>query len=92
MSKVMNGALARMVGATLAASSLDAGCTFVVDRESSRCSVDADCASFSLAADIDPAYAAAFAAARAAGVEAIAHATRIDREGVRIDAALPVDV
>ena len=36
-----------------------------------------DCGRFRLAADLDPTYARAFAAARAAGVEAIAHATRI---------------
>ena len=51
-----------------------------------------DCARFRLAADLDPAYAAAFAAARAAGVEAIAHATRIDREGVWLAEALPVEI
>jgi sugar fermentation stimulation protein A len=51
-----------------------------------------DCARFSLAADLDPAYAAAFAAARAAGVEALAFATRIDPEGVRLGEALPVEV
>jgi sugar fermentation stimulation protein A len=49
-----------------------------------------DCARFALAADLDPAYAAAFAAARAAGVEAIAHRCAIDREGVRLAEALPV--
>ena len=51
-----------------------------------------DCLSFRLAADLDPAYAAAFAAARAAGVEVLAHATRIDREGVRLAEALPVEI
>ena len=51
-----------------------------------------DCTRFRLAADLDPAYAAAFAAARAAGVEVMAHATRIDREGVCLGGALPVDV
>jgi sugar fermentation stimulation protein A len=49
-----------------------------------------DCARFRLAPDLDPAYAAAFDAARAAGVEAIAHATRITPEGVVLDAPLPV--
>jgi sugar fermentation stimulation protein A len=49
-----------------------------------------DCARFRLAADLDPAYARAFAAARAAGVEMLCHATRIDRTGVRIGPALPV--
>jgi sugar fermentation stimulation protein A len=51
-----------------------------------------DCTRFRLAADLDPAYAAAFADARAAGVEVMAHATRIDREGVSLGGALPVDV
>jgi sugar fermentation stimulation protein A len=41
-----------------------------------------DCTRFRLADDLDPAYAGAFAAAREAGVEAIAHATRITRDGV----------
>jgi sugar fermentation stimulation protein A len=50
-----------------------------------------DCDRFGLAADIDPAYAAAFAAARAAGVEAIAHATRIGPEGVELGEAWPVE-
>ena len=50
-----------------------------------------DCDRFRLAADLDPAYAAAFAAAREAGVEAIAHRCRIDPAGVRLDAALPVE-
>jgi sugar fermentation stimulation protein A len=51
-----------------------------------------DCARFRLAGDLDPAYARAYAAARAAGVEAIAHACRIDREGVWIDRALPMEI
>jgi sugar fermentation stimulation protein A len=50
-----------------------------------------DCARVRLAADIDPAYAAAFSRARAEGVEAIAHAAHIDVEGVRLDRPLPVD-
>ncbi|SNS94991.1 DNA/RNA nuclease SfsA [Tropicimonas sediminicola] len=50
-----------------------------------------DCARFRLAGDLDPAYAAAFDAARAAGVEAICHGTVIDRAGVRIGEPLPVD-
>ncbi|MFD0982386.1 DNA/RNA nuclease SfsA [Tropicimonas aquimaris] len=50
-----------------------------------------DCARFRLAGDLDPAYAAAFDAARAAGVEAICHGTVIDRTGVGIGEPLPVD-
>jgi sugar fermentation stimulation protein A len=50
-----------------------------------------DCARFRLAADIDPAYARAAAAARAAGVEALAHATRIDPAGVWLDRPLPLN-
>jgi len=49
-----------------------------------------DCRRFRLAEDLDPAYVRAFAAARDAGVEAIAHATRITRGGIWLDGALPV--
>lgn len=49
-----------------------------------------DCARVRLAADIDPAYAAAAAEAAGRGVEMIAHATRITREGVWLDRPLPV--
>ncbi|HVH01710.1 MAG TPA: DNA/RNA nuclease SfsA [Amaricoccus sp.] len=49
-----------------------------------------DCGRLRLAADLDPAYAAAAAEARAAGVEVLAHATRIERDGVWLDRALPV--
>jgi sugar fermentation stimulation protein A len=48
-----------------------------------------DCTRLRLAADLDPGYAAAAAEARAAGVEALAHGTRIDPGGVRLDRALP---
>jgi sugar fermentation stimulation protein A len=51
----------------------------------------ADCGRFRLAADLDPAYARAFAAAREAGVETIAHAARVTPEGVWIDRPLPVE-
>ncbi|NKX45183.1 DNA/RNA nuclease SfsA [Roseicyclus persicicus] len=50
-----------------------------------------DCGRFRLAPDLDPAYAAAFDAARAAGVEMLCHGTRITAEGVWLDRALPVD-
>jgi sugar fermentation stimulation protein A len=43
-----------------------------------------DCARMRLAADIDPAYAAAFRAAAEAGVEAVAHATAISPRGVTL--------
>lgn len=49
-----------------------------------------DCDRLAMAADLDPAYAAASEAARAAGVEALAFGTRIDPRGVRLGAALPV--
>lgn len=48
-----------------------------------------DCARLRLAADIDPAYAAAFDAAQAAGVEVLVYGTRIDVNGVRIGARAP---
>ncbi|MBY6201481.1 DNA/RNA nuclease SfsA [Maritalea mobilis] len=50
-----------------------------------------DCARFRLAADLDPAYAAGFDAARDAGVEMLCHATRIDRHGVSLSGPLPID-
>ena len=50
----------------------------------------ASATSFELARDIDPAYATAFARAREAGVEALAYACRIDRDGVVLAAAVPV--
>ncbi|WP_102223831.1 DNA/RNA nuclease SfsA [Acidimangrovimonas sediminis] len=44
-----------------------------------------------IAADIDPAYARAFDAARAAGVEMLALGTEITPQGIRPGAPLPVD-
>lgn len=49
-----------------------------------------DCARFVLARDLDPAYAAAFDLARAAGVEAICFGTDITTDGVQIRHELPV--
>ena len=50
-----------------------------------------DCARFRLASDLDPAYAAAFDAARAAGVEVLCHATDITTQGVSLSGEMPVD-
>ncbi|MEZ5873911.1 MAG: DNA/RNA nuclease SfsA [Hyphomicrobiales bacterium] len=50
---------------------------------------DAD--AFTLADDIDPAYAAAFAAARTAGVEAIAVASEVTLEGLKLPRAIPLE-
>ncbi|MFP3944811.1 MAG: DNA/RNA nuclease SfsA [Alphaproteobacteria bacterium] len=47
-----------------------------------------DCRRFALAGDIDPAYAAAFAGARAAGVEALCYDCRISREEISVSGAL----
>lgn len=49
-----------------------------------------DCRRLALAADLDPAYARAAAAARAAGVETMAHGTAIDPGGIRFAGPLPV--
>lgn len=49
-----------------------------------------DCNRFALAADIDPAYARAFAAARAEGIEAFCFACTITREGLTLDRPLPL--
>ena len=53
---------------------------YIVQRE--------DCDSFTLAADIDPAYAAAFAEARASGVEALAYTCRLSTDGIAVDRPL----
>lgn len=69
--------------ARIAASGGRAVMLYVVQRS--------DCARFRLAADLDPAYARAFDAARQAGVEVICHATTITPEGVWLAGPLPVD-
>lgn len=43
-----------------------------------------DCTRFALAADIDPAYASAFDAAQAQGVERLVYGTKISSKGVKI--------
>jgi sugar fermentation stimulation protein A len=55
---------------------------FVAQRE--------DCTSFAVASDIDPAYARAFATARAAGVEALCYYCRVDPDGIEIEAPLTI--
>jgi sugar fermentation stimulation protein A len=46
--------------------------------------------SFSLAADLDPVYARAFAAARSAGVEALAYICRLTPEAITVDRRIPI--
>ncbi len=50
----------------------------------------ADAKRFSLAADIDPNYASAFAAATEAGVEALAYKCRLSPEEIRVDRPVPL--
>ncbi len=50
----------------------------------------ADCADFSMAADIDPAYAMAFEAALAGGVEAHCFACHVGLDELRLAAPLPI--
>lgn len=52
----------------------------------------ADAERFTLASDIDPAYATAYRAARAAGVEAIAYACTLTPESIELSRAIPVVV
>ncbi|MGL4242262.1 MAG: DNA/RNA nuclease SfsA [Beijerinckiaceae bacterium] len=46
---------------------------------------------FRLAADVDPAYARAFAAARSAGVEALAYICRLAPDGISVDRRIPIE-
>lgn len=50
-----------------------------------------DCDRVSVAADIDPAYAAALVSARAAGLEVIAYRAKLGAEGITLGPALPVE-
>ena len=50
------------------------------------------CARFALAGDIDPAYAAAFQRARAAGVEAIAHACAVTPDGIDLAESVRIEI
>ncbi len=49
-----------------------------------------DCTGFAIAGDLDPAYAAGFRAAQAAGVEMLCYACRVDVDGIEIGAPLDV--
>ena len=49
-----------------------------------------DCAAFRLAGDLDPAYAAAFARARAAGVEALCYACDVTLDGIGVAGPLAI--
>ncbi|MHA1529560.1 MAG: DNA/RNA nuclease SfsA [Alphaproteobacteria bacterium] len=50
-----------------------------------------DCDRLALAADLDPGYAAAFARARVAGVEAMAWDCTITVQGIALDRPVPID-
>ena len=49
----------------------------------------ADCASFSVAADIDPAYGAAMELAKDKGVEFLCYVCKIRKDGLYLDHPLP---
>ena len=51
-----------------------------------------DCSRFTLAADIDPAYAEAYAEARARGVEALCYSCAVAPEEVKIAAPIPLEI
>lgn len=50
-----------------------------------------DCGRLKIAADLDPAYARAYDAARRAGVQMICYDTTIDPQGVTLGVAVPID-
>jgi sugar fermentation stimulation protein A len=49
-----------------------------------------DCAAFTVAGDIDPAYAEALTAARAAGVEVLCRSCRLTPDAIELDRAVPL--
>lgn len=51
-----------------------------------------DCASFTLARDIDPAYASAYEAARSAGVETFCYGTDITPEGIEVAGPVRIEI
>ena len=51
-----------------------------------------DCRAFTVAGDIDPAYAEALTAARAAGVEVLCRSCRLTTEAIELDRAVPLDL
>lgn len=67
---------------TMVAAGARAAMLYLVQRE--------ECSSFTLAADIDPTYVAAFHRARAQGVEMVCYACRVTLDEVTLDRALPI--
>ena len=51
-----------------------------------------DCRAFAVAGDIDPAYAEALTAARAAGVEVLCRSCRLTTQAIELDRAVPLDL
>jgi sugar fermentation stimulation protein A len=51
-----------------------------------------DCKAFAIAADIDPAYAAALSEARSKGVETLCYVCTIRRDGIKLDSPLPLAI
>lgn len=51
-----------------------------------------DCRRFAIAADIDPAYGAALRRAMAAGVEVLCYGCTIERTGIGVAGAMPLDI
>jgi sugar fermentation stimulation protein A len=49
-----------------------------------------DCRAFSIASDIDPAYAKAFVIAKSKGVKMICYVCTIRRDGIQLRAPLPM--
>ena len=51
-----------------------------------------DCTTFSVAVDIDPAYASALVTARASGVEVLCRSCQLTTDAIELDHALPLDL